>query len=752
MDEHHDPHRYQLPRLRQESAAGLLVQWEGELNGQQLDAVQAPDGPVLVLAGAGSGKTRVITYRVAWLVGVRRVNPHNVMLATFTNKAARSMLARAEQVVGAEAKDVTGGTFHHIANLLLRRYCRPLGYESNFTILDESDSRSVMKVCRTESGVNTKEKAFPSDRLLVNLASAVVNTNTDLDTLLARRYAHLYDQRAEIERVLIAYHQRKQASNQMDYDDLLVNLLRLLTEHTDIRSALARRYQHILVDEYQDVNHVQASIVRELYLGEPAVRSPRSAVQERGIETSSQVPRPGGYSAEVDEDDVPPIISADQQNADAIQQTPDSGLGTSDVGHRTADAGRGLFVVGDDAQSIYSFRGADYTNIRSFPQAFPGARVYKLEVNYRSVPQVLSLANAIMQDTDPQFRKELRPVKPDAAERPLLLACRDADEQAEFVATQAIRLREDHGIPWRQMAVLYRAHNNRIELELELTQRGIPFVVRGGLRFFEQAHIKDLLCYLSVLANARDELAWQRVLAMCNRVGPKTIGDVLTKLRPAREEPQGMLGRFTNNGIADSAKGQARASLVELRNFLRDLAPRVEALPVPELMQQVIEGRLRAYLEVEYENWRMRMEDLEQLMLFANRFDSLQAMLAEVGLHGGFTGSDIVSPDREQDSEEGALTLSTIHQAKGLEWKVVFVIHVQDDVLPHRMTRNDPDEEDEERRLLYVAVTRAEEMLFLSYPQLVQTRDFQRLINRPSRFLSDLPPDSYDEAVLEWNE
>lgn len=777
MDDRHEIRRYELPRLQQE-APELLVPWEAELNSQQLAAVRAPGGPVLVLAGAGSGKTRVITYRVAYLITARRVPPQRIMLATFTNKAARAMLSRAEQVIGAAARDVTGGTFHHIANLLLRRYARVLGYENNFSILDESDQRSVMKAVRTEAGVDTKTKAFPSDRLLTDLASAIVNTNTDLETLLARRYPHLYDQCGEIERVLIGYHARKLASNQMDFDDLLVNFLRLLTENADVRQALTSRYQHILVDEYQDVNHVQAAIVRELYLGwtegtgpqphgeatgrPPAAPGLLSNNQNPNPELSSQVHVAGVLPAE-NEDDVPAIVDPARQlevgpaakisAAEAIPTVtaPHAGPRTPESRLRAADPGRGLFVVGDDAQSIYSFRGADYSNIRNFPDSFPGASVYKLEVNYRSVPQVLHLANAIMQDTDPQFRKELRPVKPSAPERPLLLACRDADEQAEFVATQIIRLREDLGIPWRQVAVLYRAHNNRIELELELTQRNVPFVVRGGVRFFEQAHIKDLLSYLSVLVNARDELAWQRMLQMCNRVGPKTIGDVLAKLRPARDQAAGMLGRFINNGVADSAKGQAKTALVELRDFLRQLQPQLERLPAAELIQLVVDGRLRAYLEVEYENWRQRLEDLDQLVLFANRFDTLQGLLAEVGLHGGFSGSDILHPDRDFDNEEGAVTLSTIHQAKGLEWKVVFIIHVQDEVIPHRMTRNNPEEEEEERRLLYVAVTRAEEMLFISFPQMTETRDFQRLINRPSRFLAGLPGDTYDEAVLEWS-
>jgi superfamily I DNA/RNA helicase len=759
VDDTREIQRLRLSRSGQQELPTARIDWAAELNEQQLAAVRAPDGPVLVLAGAGSGKTRVITYRVAYLISERRIRPQQIMLATFTNKAARSMLKRCEEVIGRAARDVTGGTFHHIANLLLRRYAKALEYQSNFTILDEADSRSMMKVCRTESGVDTKTVAFPSDRVLTAIASAIVNTNTDLDTLLVRRYPHLYERRDDIERVLITYHERKQASNQMDFDDLLVNLYRLLSEHPRIRNALARRYLHVLVDEYQDVNHLQAKIVRELYLGETA---------DTGSAADQDTAVADEYPALDDYDDFslkPPEPAAGQMAEEIAERAEPAEPGDS----TTRGAGgaparesaiseaesaiareRGLFVVGDDAQSIYSFRGADYTNIRNFPDAFPTAHVYKLEVNYRSVPQILTLANGILDEADPLFHKELTPVKPSAPERPLLLACRDAEEQAEFVAEQTIKLREDGGLSWSEMAVLYRAHNNRLEIELEFSQRGIPFIVRGGLRFFEQAHIKDLVSYLVVLANGRDELAWQRMLGMANRVGPKTIATVLNKLRDASAEDGGPLARFTHNGVADTARGQGKASLIELRDFLRELGDKVEELPPAELIQRIITERYRGYMELKFENWQQRLEDLEQLMIFAGRFDTLVGFLTEVGLNGSFSGGQLQEGYTDEDREEGAVTLSTIHQAKGLEWNAVFVVHVQDDVIPHRLSQGDSSAEDEERRLLYVAVTRAEEMLFLSFPQVTVQRDFQRLINKPSRFLDGRARAGFDEAVLDW--
>ena len=764
--------RYRLERTGTSQSPASSLTWAGELNVQQAAAVLAPCGPVLVLAGAGSGKTRVITYRVAYLIREKRVAPQQIMLATFTNKAARAMLERCEEVAGPAARQVTGGTFHHIANLLLRRYAKTVGYEPNFTILDEADSRSVMKLCRGEAGIEKRDKAFPSDRLLCNIASAIVNTNTDLDTLLARRYAHLYEQRDAIERVLIDYHLRKQASNQMDFDDLLVNLYKLLTnpEQRGVRAALARRFQHILVDEYQDVNHIQAAIVRELYKGVPEgelLPVARTSVREQdGSGAEAPATDLTGWDWEDDGNLAPPLPahpegSGEHRVAAAVEEISGTESATPQgkewlpvedggCGGPPHQDDRSLFVVGDDAQSIYRFRGADYTQIRGFPQSFPGAHVFKLETNYRSVPEVLSLANGVLEEADPMFKKELLAVRSSCDTRPLLLACHDAEEQAEFVAEQILKLREDLGLDYDDIAVLYRAHSNRLEAELQLTQRGIPFIVRGGLRFFEQAHIKDLLSYLVVLANRRDELAWQRMLGMCNRVGPKTIAGVLTDIRKATDSEGGPLGRFTGNGIADKQRGQAKSSLKELQGFLRGLEAQAEQLPAAELLKKVLDERYAEYLQLKYENSHERLQDLEQLIVFSSRFDTLTGFLAEVGLAGSFAGAHFTGPHEMGDPEEGAVTLSTIHQAKGLEWTAVFIIHVQDDVLPHRMTRDDAEQEDEERRLLYVAVTRAKEILFMSYPQVVQTRDFQRLIQRPSRFLEGLPGECYDLATLEW--
>lgn len=833
--------RLHLTRRFAEDSAAISGRWADELNEQQLAAVTAPAGEVLILAGAGSGKTRVITYRVAFLIQERGIKPWQILLATFTNKAARNMLARVEELVGPLAREVTGGTFHHIANLLLRRHGGALGYESSFSILDESDSRSVMKLCRAEAGVERGDKAFPSDRLLCDISSALVNTSTDLETLITRRFPHLMEQYEPIQKVLTDYVLRKKASNQMDFDDLLVNLYRLLRDDSAecrlVQAELAERHRHILVDEYQDVNHLQAEIVARLYEGAAAgygTRDTGHGTEAPGLgtrDTGHGPEGPGlgtrdtGYGTEApgygtrdtghrikslssvpttftESDDVPPIewgednslspgpesrepypassvpVTVDREPHPASSPShesrtpypgsgpegPRSGESRSDD-RRSDKTSRGLFVVGDDAQSIYSFRGADYSNIRGFPDRFREANVYKLEINYRSTPEILRLANAVLSEADPLFRKTLSPVRTSNGEKPLLLACRDADEQAEFVSTQVLRLREDSGLDWKDMAVLYRAHNNRLEVELNFTRRRIPFVVRGGLRFFEQAHIKDLLSYAIVLTNSRDELAWQRMLGMCQRVGPKTIAEVLSKLRHRESAPDpygGPLGRFCLNGVADSLRGQGKASLTELRDYLRQLrnvsgvdTPEAQRIPPSDLLRRIFDERYKDYLEVQYENWRQREDDLLQLITYAQRFDTLPGFLSEVGLASGVndTAHNSVS---EAEREEGAVTLSTIHQAKGLEWNVVFLIQCQDDVIPHRLALADPDGEDEERRLFYVAVTRAEEQLFMSFPQMTESNDYsgyglRRFVTRPSRFVSGVDKNLYEEAVLEWD-
>ncbi len=644
---------------------------EGALNDQQLAAVTTDEPRVLVLAGAGSGKTRVITYRVAYLLS-QGVRPGNILLATFTNKAARMMLRRVEDLTGVPPKRIVGGTFHHIGHIFLRKYADLIGYSRDFTIIDEQDARQLMKVVRKEAPVDFTQKLFPSARLLHKIHSLSVNTGASLDELLVYRFPQFARFIDEIRRVIAAYNERKLKRNLMDFDDLLTCFLRVLTEHADAAQAISGRFQHVLVDEYQDTNLVQAQTIKAL----------------------------------------------------------------------SAEHGR-VFVVGDDAQSIYAFRGASFENIRNFSEDYPNAKIFKLETNYRSTPQILELANEIMREVPDEFRKLLRAVCP-PAERPKILVCRDTEEQAQFVAEQVLSLREE-GVPLPEIGVLYRNHRNSLELELALARCGIPYEIRGGLRFIEQAHIKDMVAFLSVLANPHDEVAFSRVLDLCEQVGAKTTARIFKKVMPAAEP----LKEFVSDGAPALARGAGRKSLEALAELFRKLdAMRTEGASPADLIRQVVEDFYDAYLLRTYENYAERREDLEQLAVYSRKYRSLRSFLAEVALNQGFTVAESFADDT---AEEGRVNLSTIHQAKGLEWNAVFVTHMTEGNLPHRMCADDPSQLEEERRLFYVAVTRAQRYLYLSYPQNTDAGDYLAF-NRPSRFIQELPRTAYERFTVEFGE
>jgi DNA helicase-2/ATP-dependent DNA helicase PcrA len=666
------PEVLRLARTLPAAGPRTRIDYASELNPQQLAAVTAGGGPVLVLAGAGSGKTRVITYRVAWLIenGVR---PGNILLTTFTNRAARAMLGRVETLLGADLSSITGGTFHHVCNIMLRRHAPLLGFTENFTILDADDAVRMMKRVRAESGVDTKERMFPAPRVLSRIASLMVNTEMGLDRIIIRHYPQFSQRILDFERVFARYAAEKQRQNAMDYDDLLLWTWRLLSEHDEVRREIAERYRHVLVDEYQDTNHLQAKLVE---------------------------------------------------------------LWSSEHGN--------LFVVGDDAQSIYSFRGANYRNILTFPERFPGAATYKLETNYRSTQAILTLANEVLRDTPEAFKKTLRAVKPEGA-KPALVVCRNPDDQADFIAGKILELRED-GKQLADIGVLYRAHRNSQEIEMAMGRHGIPYFIRGGVRFMEMAHIKDLLAYLVIFGSPRNELAWERVLSMCEGIGGRTISRVLEAMSGVPDP----LAELIGGRYLDLAYGAGKTSLRALSVFLGDIAKEIPNRDPAVLARTIHKRRYSAYLKENYDNAQRREDDIEQFFIYASRFASLGEMLSEVALHGGFGGEEVAAADPAA-VEEGRVCLSTIHQAKGLEWKVVFLVWCVDGTLPHNMTFDDPDALDEERRLFYVAVTRAKDELVLSYPQERSRADFSVDLTMPSRYLREVSK-HYDEFILEWDD
>ncbi|TAK03915.1 ATP-dependent helicase [Patescibacteria group bacterium] len=644
--------------LKDAPAGARKIDYAGELNPEQLAVVEGGDGPCLVLAGAGSGKTRTVTYRVAYLLegGVR---PDEILLLTFTNKAAKEMLDRVEGLLGAGATGIWGGTFHSVANRLLRQYAPLVSRTPSFTILDEEDARDLIKLCVKEADVDTTARRFPSPAVLKGIASYARNATIPVRDALTIKHPHFSDLAPVVERIAELYEARKAASDAVDFDDLLVLLLKLLRERPDVRDRLADRFRYVLVDEYQDTNALQAHIVRELSL-----------------------------------------------------------------------VHRNLLVVGDDAQSIYSFRAADIRNILAFPELFPGATTFRLLTNYRSTPDILALANGVIAHNRDQFKKELRAVRPHEEKPSLVPAGTDAEE-ARYIAEQALQLR-DEGTPLCEIAVLFRASFHSQSLEFELMKRDIPYEYRGGMKFFERAHVKDLVAHLRLIANPKDEAAWMRVLSLQGGIGLVTAGKIVDGLRGA-EGLEAVLARCPVSGKA--ARGWEAA---------RDVLRKAAAAGGPSgMIREVAGSGYRDYLEAEYPDFRDRLDDLEQFALFADGYESLTSFLDEVSLTDQY-GAARGGSGEAQDEEK--MVLTTIHQAKGLEWDAVFVMGLADGKFPNPRALEEQDGLEEERRLLYVAITRARRRLFLTYPIASMTDAFS--IGAPSPLVTELPQGLAEEVRL----
>jgi DNA helicase-2/ATP-dependent DNA helicase PcrA len=648
-----------------------LVNYRESLNPEQHAVVMAGQGPLLVIAGAGSGKTRTVTYRVARLIEAG-VAPARILLVTFTNRAAREMLGRVETLVAADVRRVWGGTFHSIANRILRRYAASLGYESSFTILDAEDAKDLIDACIEEAAIDTKARRFPKGEVLNEMFSFATSADTPLEQLIAARYPLFEPLTAQITRLDRLYQQRKLERNAMDYDDLLVNWKRLLIEKPDIAAVYRDQFEHILVDEYQDTNTLQAEIVDLL-----------------------------------------------------------------------AEKHRNLMVVGDDAQAIFGWRGANVENIFRFKERYPDAQLFKLETNYRSTPEILMLANASLGNNRKQFPKNLQPIRPSRNFTPALIPARDADQQASFVASRVLELR-DEGVPLEEMAVLYRSHFHALELQLELVRRGIPYEVRSGVRFFEQAHIKDVTAYLRLVVNPRDELAWKRVLKLIPKIGNATAARVWERLAYA-EEPLALVRTSTLSDVLPKGASAGWQEFAEL--IIALVAPETIEHPAKQI-ELILERGYIEYLQANYENAEAREEDLRQLANFAGRFETTANFLSELALinterfspPGGTTGEDVVMGGDEDE----CLTLSSVHQAKGLEWRVVFIIWVADGRFPSARSLRDAEGEEEERRLFYVALTRAKDELYVSYPLIESERARQTVIQRPSRFVMEVPRELFE--------
>ncbi len=616
------------------------------------------DGPCLVLAGAGSGKTRTITYRVAYLIE-NGVAPENILLVTFTNKAAREMLNRVESLLGPRTSGLWGGTFHSIANRILRQYAPAVGYTSNFNILDEEDAKDLIKMCVKECGVDAKERRFPSPANLKSVISYARNASRPIEDVVERKHPNFIELIPSIQRIADLYASRKRAADVMDFDDLLLLLRDLVATRPDIRDRLATQFRYILVDEYQDTNVIQAEIV-----------------------------------------------------------------------HALASVHNNLLVVGDDAQSIYSFRAAEIRNILNFPDAHQSAKVFRLTTNYRSTPQILGLANAVIRQNKSQFQKELRAVR-ENLEKPNLVPAANAQQEAQYIAEQMLELREE-GVPLRDMAVLFRAAFLSQALEFELMRRDIPYEYRGGMKFFERAHIKDVVAHLRLIANVKDEMAWIRVLSLQPGIGLATAGKVIDQVKAFETLEALFDGEMTLTGRANEGWKGCAKTLVSMNE---------SATEPSEMIRAVVATGYRDYLEAEYPDFMDRLEDLEQFALFAESAKDLKSFLDEISLTENYGAMR-----QKASSDEERAVLSTIHQAKGLEWDAVFVMGLTDQSFPNPRAREEEGGIEEERRLFYVAATRARKHLFLTYPI---TSGFDTLmIGQPSLFLQELPPNICEEVRL----
>ena len=652
-----------------------FARYRAELNEEQFAVATANPGAALVVAGAGSGKTRAITYRVAFLIE-QGVTPSRIMLATFTNRAAKEMLRRVEQLSsGGDVRRVWGGTFHRIANLVLRRHGTALGFQPNFSILDSEDANDFLAVCIEEAGIDTKARRFPKASVILDIISFANNTDKPISDVIARRHPQFESWSPAIARVEAIFAENKAGRNVMDYDDLLLNWKRLLLEKPEIAELYADQFQHILVDEYQDTNKLQAEIIDLL------------AVKHRNV-----------------------------------------------------------MVVGDDAQSIFAWRGAEFTNIYEFPKRYPEAVIYKLETNYRSTPEILALANVSIACNRKQFPKNLRPARDSKGLPPALVPCRDADQQAAFVASRILELR-DEGVPLSEMAVLYRSHYHSLELQLELTRRAIPYRIRSGVRFFEQAHIKDVVSYLRLITNPRDEMAWKRVLMLIPQVGPSTANRIWERIAFAAD-PLALVRR--DDFQAAPKRGSGWRDFLSLIEAL--IQDEVRSNPGLQIETILIRG-YEQHLSDTYENADARLEDLRQLAQYATRYKTTEDFLSELALlsterYGApkpLSGEDVVMGSDEDET----LTLTSVHQAKGLEWPVVFVIWAADGKFPSPRSLRDMEGEEEERRLWYVALTRAADQLYVSYPLMVTDYTNQTVVQRPSRFVIEVPRELYDIWSLE---
>src|SRR5712692_2201427 len=618
------------------------LNYDAELNAGQLAAVTAIEGPILVIAGAGSGKTRTLVYRVARLIE-SGIPPEAILLLTFTRKAAEEMLQRVGALIGFRSGKVTGGTFHSVANLLLRRYGKAIGLEPGFTILDRGDTEDVINLLRTQHGLNDKAKRFPRKNTIAEIFSKAVNKMLPVEDVVLGEFAHFTDEIEDLQKLHRAFEAYKRKRLLVDYDDLLVRLRELLDRDEGVRRRISDTYRYIMVDEYQDTNRLQAELVRKA--------------------------------------------------------------------------------------------ASTHDNMMDFPKLFPGTQIFKLEENYRSTQPILTLANEVINQAAEKYAKTLFTRKCQGP-APVLVTAADENTQSRFVAQRVLELREE-GVPLGEIAVLFRSSFHSFDLEIELSRRNIPFVKRGGFKFVETAHFKDILAHLRVVENPRDAVSWNRLLLLIEGVGPKKSQALIESI--LAKEANGL------DALREAAAKGSGPSVQGLQDLLRVLEEVSGGRMTPAEQMNAVCGYYLPILKQHYDDYPKRMKDVEHLYTIAARYGKLESFLADLALE---PPDESVFDVAAEDRDDERLVLSTIHSAKGLEWHSVFIIWALDGKFPSVYSMTADDELEEERRLFYVAITRAKQNLFVSYPVNVYDKYSGMVLSKPSRFLDEVRRDCLETWSL----
>ena len=652
------------PQLQERNEASLngkkySIAYSDELNAEQLAAVFHGNGPALVLAGAGTGKTRILVYRLARMVE-DGIHPSTILLLTFTRKSSTNMLRRAALMLDGRCEQVSGGTFHSFAHQMLRKYAREIGFESNFTVLDQSDMEDALNIIRSRSGFDKEKKRFPQKHTLASIYGLAVNKCIPFEEVLAESFPQFLDQSQKIGEVFQSYIAYKKKQNMMDYDDLLVYTLTLLEQYPKVQKEIHAKYHHIMIDEYQDTNTLQHRIVKAL-----------------------------------------------------------------------AAKNNNIMAVGDDAQSIYSFRGANVNNILEYPLSFPGCKVYPIEHNYRSVQSILDLSNRVLESAVQGYKKELYSSLT-TDEKPMIISAGSEQEQSAFVVQQILALREE-GVSLNDMAVLIRSGFMSFDLEIELTKANIPFRKFGGFKFIETAHIKDILSFFRIVNNPLDVLAWHRILLLLEGVGPSTANSVVDGITA------GTLDYRIEQSWQSITRGKDEIS--RLCNLLRKIAQ--DTVPLSEKVFLCSEF-YRPILRKKYDDYAKRWKDIETFMSITERYEDIPTMMSEMALDPPTESAKAEAEFHEHEY----FTISTIHSAKGLEWNTVFILWALDGRFPPNKSLISIEQTEEERRLMYVAITRAKEHLYIVYPVHVFDRETGMVLGTPSRFLDGIEDSVADRYML----